>query len=119
MGSNLVYMPYYLFSNPDSKEIIEIFFHMNDEKIYIDENGTKWNREFTVPQASIDVNIDPFSKKAFMDKTNKAGTFGEMFDISKEMSEKRGGPKNDPIKKEHMKDWKKKRNLKHTPKPLQ
>jgi hypothetical protein len=42
-----------------------------------------------------------------------------MFDISKEMSEKRGGPKNDPIKKEHMKDWKKKRNLKHTPKPLQ
>jgi hypothetical protein len=45
---------------------------MNDEKIYIDENGTKWNREFTVPQASIDVNIDPFSKKAFMDKTNKA-----------------------------------------------
>jgi hypothetical protein len=54
-----------------------------------------------------------------MDKTNKAGTFGEMMDLSKELSEKRGGSKNDPIKKDYVKDWKTKRNLKHTPKPLQ
>ena len=32
-------MPYYLFSNPDTEEIREIFFHMNDEKVYIDENN--------------------------------------------------------------------------------
>lgn len=107
-------MPYYLFSHPDTGEVREIFFHMNDEKIYLDENNLKWNREFVVPQASIDANIDPFSKRAFMDKTAKAGTFGEMFDLSKELSEKRGG-KNDPIKQDYKKDWKTKRNLKNTP----
>jgi len=112
-------MPYYLFSNPDSGEVREIFFHMNDEKIYIDENGLKWDREFTVPQASIDVNIDPYSKRAFMDKTNKVGTFGEMFDLSKELSEKRGGKKNDPVKKDFQKDWKNKRKIKHTPKSIE
>jgi hypothetical protein len=111
-------MPYYLFSNPETEEIREIFFHMNDEKVYIDDNGLKWNREFVVPQASIDTNIDPYSKRAFMDKTNKAGTFGEMMDLSKELSERRGGAKNDPVKKEYTKDWKTKRNLKHTPKAI-
>jgi len=108
-------MPYYTFSHPESGETQDLFFHMNDEKIFVDENGIKWVREFTVPQASIDTNIDPFSKRAFMDKTNKAGTFGEMFDLSKELSEKRGGPKNDPIKKQYSNEWKTKRNLKHTP----
>ena len=111
-------MPYYLFSHPDTEEVREIFFHMNDEKVYIDENNLKWNREFVVPQASMDTNIDPYSKPAFMDKTNKAGTFGEMMDLSKELSEKRGGVKNDPVKKGYTKDWKKKRNLNHTPKAI-
>ena len=112
-------MPYYLFSHPKTEEIREIFFHMNDEKVYIDENNLKWNREFVVPQASMDTNINPYSKQAFMDKTNKAGTFGEMMDLSKELSEKRGGVKNDPVKKQYTKDWKLKRNLKHTPKVIQ
>jgi len=112
-------MPYYLFSHPKTEEIREIFFHMNDEKVYIDEDGLKWNREFVVPQASIDANIDPYSKRAFMDKTNKAGTFGEMMDLSKELSEKRGGVQNDPIKKQYTTDWKSKRNLNHTPKAIQ
>jgi hypothetical protein len=112
-------MPYYLFSHPKTKKVCEIFFHMNDEKVYIDENGLKWNREFVVPQASIDTNIDPYSKRAFMEKTNKAGTFGEMMDLSKELSDKRGGGKNDPVKKEYTKNWKQKRNLNHTPKAIQ
>ena len=104
-------MPYYLFSHPETEEIREIFFHMNDEKVYIDENGLKWKREYVVPQASIDANIDPYSSRAFVEKTKKAGTVGELFDLSKEMSEKRGGKKNDPIKKTHEKQWKKDRNL--------
>ena len=54
-----------------------------------------------------------------MDKTNKAGTFGEMMDLSKELSEKRGGTQNDPIKKGYVKDWKQKRNLKRTPKGIE
>jgi hypothetical protein len=104
-------MPYYLFKNPETEEICELFFHMNDEKKFIDESGIEWHREFVVPQASIDTNIDPYSKRAFMDKTNKAGTFGEMMDLSKELSEKRGGGKNDPVKKDFVKNWKQKRNL--------
>lgn len=104
-------MPYYLFSHPETEEVCEIFFHMNDEKVYIDENGLKWKREFVVPQASIDANIDPYSSRAFVEKTKKAGTVGELFDLSKEMSEKRGGKKNDPIKKTHEQQWKKDRNL--------
>ena len=40
-------------------------------------------------------------------------------DLSKELSEKRGGVKNDPIKKEFSNEWKAKRNLKHTPKAIQ
>jgi hypothetical protein len=103
-------MPYYLFRHPETEELIELFFHMNDEKKFIDEAGLEWRREFVVPQASIDVNIDPHSKRAFMDKTYKAGTFGEMFDLSKELSEKRGG-KNDPVKQDFKKNWKQKRNL--------
>jgi len=104
-------MPYYLFSHPETEEIREIFFHMNDEKVYIDENSLKWKREYVVPQASIDANIDPYSSRAFVEKTRKAGNVGELFDLSKEMSEKRGGKKNDPIKKTHEKQWKKDRNL--------
>lgn len=104
-------MPYYTFRHPSTEETQDIFFHMNDEKIYIDENGIKWNREFTVPQAGIDTRIDPYSSRAFVDKTKKAGTVGELFDLSKEMSEKRGGKKNDPIKRTHEKQWKKDRNL--------
>jgi hypothetical protein len=32
--------------------------------------------------------------------------------LSKELSEKRGGSKNDPVKKDYTKEWKKKRNKK-------
>jgi len=104
-------MPYYLFSHPETGEIREIFFHMRDEKKYSDEHGVAWLREYVVPQAGIDTKLDPYSSRAFVEKTRKAGTMGELFDLSKEMSEKRGGKKNDPIKKEHELQWKKDRNL--------
>jgi len=103
-------MPFYLFQNPNSGEIKEIFFKMNDIKMY-QENGTEWSRIYTVPQASIDANIDPYSSQAFVEKTRRAGTIGDLVDMSKEMSERRGGIKNDQIKKNHIKQWKKDRNL--------
>jgi hypothetical protein len=103
-------MPFYLFQNPNSGEIKEIFFKMNDIKTY-QENGTEWSRIYTVPQASIDANIDPYSSQAFVEKTRRAGTIGDLVDMSKEMSERRGGIKNDQIKKDHIKQWKKDRNL--------
>jgi len=103
-------MPFYLFEDPTSGEVKEIFFKMNDIKTY-QENGVEWIRVYTVPQATIDANIDPYSSQAFVDKTRRAGTIGELIDMSKEMSERRGGIKNDPIKKAHVKQWRKDRNL--------
>ncbi len=103
-------MPFYLFEDPTSGDVKEIFFKMNDIKTY-QENGVKWNRVYTVPQTSIDANIDPHSSQAFVEKTRRAGNIGDLVDMSKEMSERRGGIKNDPIKKDHIKQWKKDRNL--------
>ena len=41
-------MPLYPFQHPSSGETIEVFFHMNDDnKKYIDEEGTEWKRVFS------------------------------------------------------------------------
>ena len=82
-------MPQYSFKNPETEEVIDVFFHMNDEKVFIDEDGLEWSRVFTVPQAAIDVNLDPFSERQFLDKTAKGGTLGDLWDRSAEASEKR------------------------------
>jgi len=91
-------MPFYTFQHPKTEEIIDIFFKMNDEKKYIDEKGIAWNRVFYPPTFAFDTMIDPHDEKAFIKKTEKGGTVGDLFDISKEMSERRGGDKNDEIK---------------------
>lgn len=90
-------MPYYIFKHPNKELYTEIKQQINEEHIYVDENGIKWDRIFTSPKISIDSKIDPYSSKAFIQKTNKNGTLGELYDLSKEMSEKRGGKKNDPM----------------------
>lgn len=111
-------MPNYLFKHPEKEEYIEVFFHMNDEKIYIDENGTQWERRWTVPNASVDSisDIDPFDTKKFVEKTGKMkGDIGNLWDISKEASDRRadkvGGE--DPIKKKYFKDYKKENGINH------
>ena len=43
-------MPFYTFSNPNTGDLIDVFFHMNDKKEYIDESGLKWNREYHSPE---------------------------------------------------------------------
>lgn len=103
-------MAIYLFEHPKTKEIKEVFLKMTDSICYVDKNGVKWDRIYTSPNLGFDTRLDPYSKRAFMDKTQKGGTLGELFDLSKEMSEKRGGVKNDPVKKQYSKEWKKKRN---------
>lgn len=82
-------MPIYLFQNPKTKEIKEVFQSMNDEHVY-SEKGVQWERIFTIPQASIDTQIDAFSESSFKNKTsNKRETLGDLMDRSKELSEKR------------------------------
>lgn len=109
-------MPQYCFQNEETGETKDVFFHMNDEKIYIDESGVQWKRKFSVPNASIDTKIDPFSQQQFIEKTgNKKGTVGNMMDLSAELSEKRHqiDGKEDPVKRKHFSDYEKKVGKKH------
>lgn len=82
-------MPQYSFINDESGEVRDVFFKMNETKEYCDEDGKKWRRLYISPNMSIDTRINPFSAKDFANKTKNAKTYGEMFDLSSEMSEQR------------------------------
>ncbi len=104
-------MPIYLFSNPKTKEVKSVFQEMNAEHSYF-EDGIKFDRIYTVPNATIDGKIDPFSSQKFIEKTGgMKGTLGEIWDYSKEMSDKRakasGG--HDSIKEKAESNYSKKR----------
>jgi hypothetical protein len=101
-------MPLYTYENPKTGETIDVLQSMNEEHSYTDENGIKWKRVYQIPNASIDSQIDPHSSTAFIDATkNKKGTYGDLIDKSKELSEKRaktyGG--SDPVKEKFFKDY--------------
>lgn len=116
-------MPNYLFSNPKTGEIKEIFFHMKEEKKFIDKKGVEWKREFSVPFANFDTKaIDPFSQKQFVERTAKykGGTMGELWDESKTLAMKRqeitGG--DDKILKTAKKQYSKARKDKPFPRAI-
>lgn len=113
-------MPIYLYEHPKTKKVKEIVQTMNEPHVY-EENGITWNRVFTVPQASIDANIDPFNQQQFIDKTgSKNGSVGDVWDRSAELSAKRaekaGGV--DPIKEKYYKKYSKTRKGKPHPKQI-
>jgi hypothetical protein len=106
-------MPLYTYENPDTGETVDVLQSMNEEHSYTDQNGLKWKRVYQIPNASIDSQIDPNSSTAFIDATkNKKGTYGDLLDKSRELSEKRaktyGG--SDPIKEKFFKDYSSNRN---------
>lgn len=83
-------MPYYDFLNKKTGEIKSLFFRMNEEKKYIDSDGFEWERQFSIPCASIDTKNDPLDHKKNLQKIhNTKGTVGDMMDFSREQSEKR------------------------------
>jgi hypothetical protein len=107
-------MPFYIYANSEG-ETKEVFQSMSEPHVY-SENGEEWKRVFTVPQASIDTKIDPFSRKDFVDKTaNKKGTMGGMMDLSAELSEARAEKTGheDPVKRQLFNDYEKKNKKKH------
>ena len=112
-------MPIYLYQNQKTKEVREVLQSMNEKHVYFGESGKEknWDRIFTIPTASIDTKQDPFNQNQFLDRTkNKKGTYGNMLDYSKELSEKRasitGGK--DPIKEQYYKQYSKdRRGAKH------
>lgn len=82
-------MGIYLYQNPKTNEVVEIFQHMNDIHEY-EKDGIKYKRVWINPQVSIDsLATDPFSSKDFNRITNKKDTIGSLFDRSAELSEKR------------------------------
>jgi predicted nucleic acid-binding Zn ribbon protein len=108
-------MPIYLFQNPKTEEVIEVIQHMNESHTFVDSNGLEYKRIYTVPSSSIDSKIDAFSSKDFAEKTrNKKGTIGDLLNASKELSEKRGGEKNDPVLKNFLSSYKKEKGVKHS-----
>jgi hypothetical protein len=103
-------MAVYTFQNPETGETIDIVQPMNEKHVYFDKDGKEWDRVFFPVSFAFDTKIDPHDAQAFIRKTEKGGTIGDITDLSKEMSERRGGEKNDEIKVKFDKDKKKKLN---------
>ena len=105
-------MPMYPFENPETNEVKEVFFHMNDEKEYVDSNGLEWKRVFMSPQLNTEASIDPWSNDDFVNKTsNTKGNVGDLLDRSAELSaqraERHGGV--DPVKQKFFENYSKER----------
>lgn len=104
-------MPLYLFKNPNTGKVISIFQSMNEEHTY-SENGIKYERVFTVPNAQIDTEFDVDSSSKFVEKTGRMkGTLGEIWDYSQELSDKRAAKHGgiDPLRDNAEKNYSKKR----------
>lgn len=104
-------MPIYLFKNPNTGKTIPIFQSMNEEHTY-SENGVKYERVFTIPNAQIDANFDVNSSEKFIEKTGKMkGTLGEIWDYSQELSDKRAARNDgvDPVRQKAEEKYSKKR----------
>jgi hypothetical protein len=111
-------VPLYDFQHPETGEIIEVCLSMKEDKSYVDEDGVEWSRLFSIPNASIDTEIDPYSSRDFKKVTeNKKGSYGDMLDRSREMSEKRKAKDGkDPVQQKWFKNWSKKRGGRKHPK---
>lgn len=110
-------MPLYIYKHPETEEVKEIFQGMNDEHVH-EEDGVKWQRVFTKPNAAIDAvsKLDPFKKRDFIDKTgNMKGTIGDMMGLSEEMSAKRAEKTGheDPVKRKFFDNYEKNIGKKH------
>ena len=108
----------YIFQHPETGEEIEVFFGMNDDKKYTDKEGVEWKRVFLSSQLSTEGSIDPWNNADFVNKTaNKKGSYGDILDLSKELSEKRASQNNgkDPVKEKYFKNYSKERGGKKHP----
>lgn len=83
-------MPLYSYRNPKTGAIIEELQPMDAPHEYTDEKGIEYERVFSLPNLSKDNDLDAFNEKDFARKTrDKNYNLGEMWDLSKKLSEKR------------------------------
>lgn len=102
----------YSFSHPETGEVRDIFFNMEDSpKEYVDETGLQWIREYSAPELNTQGTIDPWSNADFVNKTAGKGTMGDLLDRSAELSEKRAQERGgvDPVKEKYYKQYSKDR----------
>lgn len=106
-------MPLYTFSHPKTGETKDLFFHMNDEKKFVDPDGTEWKREYHSPELNSTGSSDPWDSKQFVEKTGKnKGNLGELLDRSSDLSKERASQSGgvDPIKEKYYERYSKNRN---------
>lgn len=103
-------MPIYQFKHPYKDEVVELVQSMNESHVYVDEHGVEWERVWTIPNAAIDSQNDG-TEEGFMKHTqNKKGTVGDLWNASKEASEKRIQKYgHDKVKEKNDKEYSKKR----------
>lgn len=108
-------MPLYTFVKNSTGDKIDFYMSINDLHILWDSDLEEWERVFTAPSAHI--NDNPDSVQAFVDKTSKAGTLGEVFDRSMEAAEKRAKKNGgiDPVSQKAFDKYAKKRGGKLHP----
>ena len=108
-------MPFYEYQHPETGKTIEVMQSMKENHIFIDSEGVEWSRVFHAPNAAIDTEMDPYSQSDWNKRTKKPGmTYGEMMDLSKEMSVKRESKEGiDPIKNKTVKKYEKKTRKAH------
>lgn len=102
----------YIFQHPQTKEYTEISQGMNEEHVFIDEDGVEWNRVFTSPELSTSKICDPWDKNSFINTTGgQQGSLGDLLDRSAEMSEARADQNGgvDPVKQKYFKNYSKQR----------
>ena len=102
-------MPEYIYEHPETGEQITVLQSVHEAHEY-EVDGVSYNRVYTIPHASIDTKIDPFSQKEFRDKA-KASTIGDLWEQSAEASEKRVEKMgHDPVKEKYFEDYSKNNN---------
>ena len=95
-------MPEYIYEHPETGEQVVVLQSVHEEHVYEIE-GVEYNRVYTVPNASIDTQIDPHSAKDFREKAK--GSIGDLWDQSAEASSKRKERHgHDPVKKKFFED---------------
>lgn len=103
----------YQFQNKNTGEIVDISMPMKDYKHYRGENGDEdfWERIYYSNQVNIgNAKSDPFNQNLFIEKTGKMkGTYGDLLDYSRELSDKRAEKiGEDPLKRKYLDEYKKK-----------
>lgn len=100
-------MPEYIYEHPETGEQVTVLQSVHEEHVYTID-GVEYNRVYTIPNASIDTQIDPHSAKDFREKAK--GSIGDLWQQSAEASAKREERfGSDPVKKKFFEDYSKSR----------